>query len=88
MKSIETAQEFISAQSRGGLVSPTADLVGILEVTELSFRSKVSNAKDILRNIPTDLICSKVLDFPVVKSLWENIVMSSGKCWKMLSNFT
>jgi hypothetical protein len=78
MKSTETAQEFISARSRGGLVSPTADLVGILEVTELSFRNEVSNSKDILRNIPTDLICSKVLDFPVVKSLLENIVMSSG----------
>ncbi len=60
MKSTETAQEFISAQSRGGLVFPTADLVGILEVTELSFRSEVSNAKDILRNIQTDLICTKV----------------------------
>ncbi len=75
MQSTETAQEFILARSRGGLVSPTADLVGILE---LSFRSEVSNAKGILRNIPTDLICTKVLDFPVVKSLWENIVMWSN----------
>ena len=78
MKSTDTTQEFISVWSRGGLVSPTADLVGILEVAELSFRSEVNNAKDLLRNIPIDLICSKVLDFPVVRSLWENIVMSSG----------
>ena len=78
MKSTDTTQEFISVRSRGGLVSPTADLVGILEVAELSFRSEVNNAKDLLRNIPIDLICSKVLDFPVVRSLWENIVMSFG----------
>ena len=78
MKSTDTTQEFISVRSRGGLVSPTADLVGILEVAELSFRSEVNNAKDLLRNIPIDLTCSKVLDFPVVRSLWENIVMSSG----------
>ena len=69
MKSTVTAQNFISARSRGGLVSPTVDLVGILEAAGLSFRSEVSNSKDILRNIPTDSICSKVIDLPVVKSL-------------------
>ena len=77
MKSAETTEEFISIRSRGGLVSPTADLVGILEVAELSFRSEV-NPKDLLRNIPIDFICNQVLDFPVVRSLSENIVMSSG----------
>ena len=78
MKLTETAQDLISVRSRGGFVSSTADLLGILEVAELSFRRELSNAKDVLRNIPTDLICSKVLDFPVVKSLRENIVLSSS----------
>lgn len=54
------------------------DLIEILKAAELTFRSEVSNTKDVLRNILTDLICNKVLDFPVVRSLWKNIVMSSG----------
>ena len=66
MKSAEITEEFISVRSRGGL-----------EVAELCFRSEV-NAKDLLRNIPIDFICNQVSDFPVVRSLWENIVMSSG----------
>ena len=35
-------------------------------------------SKHLLRNIPTDTICNATIKFPVVKSLWNNIVMSSG----------
>ena len=66
MKSAEITEELISVRGRGGL-----------EVAELSFRSEV-NAKNLLRNILIDFICNQVSDFPVVRSLWENIVMSSG----------
>ena len=31
-----------------------------------------------LRKIPTDSICSKTLESPAVKSLWDDIVMSAG----------
>jgi hypothetical protein len=32
----------------------------------------------VLRNIPTEIICESTLSSPVVKSLWENIVLESG----------
>ena len=31
-----------------------------------------------LRNIPIDSLCNKALESPMVKSLWENILISSG----------
>ena len=78
MKSTETANTFISARTRGGLICPCDDLIHIVEVAELSFRSEISKIKDTLRSIPTECICNSVLESPVVKSLWENIVLSSG----------
>ncbi len=78
MKSTETANTFISARTRGGLICPCDDLIHIVEVAELSFRSEISKIKDTLRSIPTEYICNSVLESPVVKSLWENIVLSSG----------
>lgn len=78
MKSTDTTNNFISARTRGGLISPCDDLVSILKVAELSFRSEVGKTKETLRSIPTEYICNSVLDSPVVKSLWENIVLSSG----------
>jgi uncharacterized C2H2 Zn-finger protein len=74
----ETSNHFIAARSRGGLISPCDDLINILKVTEVSFRCEVSKSKEILRNIPTEVICNSVLESPAVKSLWENIVLSSG----------
>jgi hypothetical protein len=55
-------------------------LVGILEEAEVLFRNevKVSKSKLVLRNIPTDKICFSTLESPTVKSLWDNIVLSSG----------
>jgi hypothetical protein len=79
MKSTEeTSNHFIAARSRGGLISPCDDLINILKVTEVSFRCEVSKSKEILRNIPTEVICNSVLESTAVKSLWENIVLSSG----------
>ena len=79
MRSSEPAEHaFISARSRGGLVSPSADLVGILEISELSFRRELGKTNETLRSIPTDVICDTVFNSPVVKSLWENIVLASG----------
>ena len=44
----------------------------------MAFRSEVSKIKDTLRCVPTEFICNSILESPVVKSLWENIVLSSG----------
>ena len=78
MKSSDQSSSFISARTRGGLVNPSKDLVGILEEAECFFRRQVDASKHLLRNIPTDTICNATIKSPVVKSLWNNIVMSSG----------
>ena len=79
MKSIDQSTSFISARSRGGLVNPSTDLVGILEEAEYLFRKQVSEStQGTLRKIPTDAICSNVFKSPAVKSLCDNIVMSAG----------
>ena len=69
---------FILARSRGGLVSPSHHLMGIVEETEICFRKNVGNCELVLRNIPTEMICESALSSPVVKSLWGNIVLESG----------
>ena len=77
MKSDE-ASSFISSRSRGGLVNPSSNLVGILEKAEHAFREHLDQSKRTLRNIPNDLICNSTLKSPLVKSLWGNIVLSAG----------
>ena len=77
MRSLDQSS-YISARTRGGLVNPSKDLVGILEQAEYEFRQQVSEEKSTLRNIPIDEICNATLKHPTVKSLWENIVLSSG----------
>ena len=77
MKSDE-ASSFISSGSRGGLVNPSSNLVGILEEAEHAFREHLDQSKRTLRNIPNDLICNSTLKSPLVKSLWGNIVLSAG----------
>ncbi len=72
MKSNET-NNFISARTRGGLVTPCSDLVGILEVAEMSFRENVVGN---IRHIPVEKVCDATLKSPTAKSLWENIVFS------------
>ena len=78
MKSSGNLPSFISSRSRGGLVNPSDDLVGILESTEYIFRRHINESKMTLRNIPIDSLCNKALESPMVKSLWENILISSG----------
>ena len=73
----EASNEFISVRSRGGLITPCEDIVRILHEAEICFRKEV-NKTDIIRNIPVDTICFSTIRLPIVKSLWENIVLTSG----------
>ena len=61
---------YISARTRGGLVTPCQDLVSIVEIAEVFSQSN-------LRNIPVEKILNLTLCSPVVKSLWDNITLSS-----------
>jgi hypothetical protein len=74
----ETSNSFISARSRGGLVTPCEELVGILEITELCFRKEVDQKSQTVRNIPTEIIYNSTIDSPQVKSLWDSIVLASS----------
>lgn len=38
----------------------------------------VGEGELVLRNIPTEIICESTLISPVVKSMWENIVLETG----------
>ncbi len=51
---------------------------GIVEEANICFRKTVGEGELVLRNIPTEMIsCESTLNSPVVKSLWENIVLES-----------
>ncbi len=52
--------------------------MGIMEEAEICFRKTVGEDELVLRNIPTETICESTLSSPVVKLLWENIVLESG----------
>ena len=78
LQSEQESNSFIQARNRGGLVNPSDDLIGILQEAEKNFRSEVNKSKDILINIPVDVICYKTISMPIVKSLWDNIVVLSG----------
>ena len=52
--------------------------MGIVEEAEICFRKNVSDGDRVVRKIPTEAICESTLNSPVVKSLWENIVLESG----------
>ena len=81
LRSLQSEQEnnsFIQARNRGGLVNQSDDLIGILQEAEINFRREVNKSKEVLRNIPVDVICYKTISMPIVKSLWDNIVVSSG----------
>ena len=79
--SLQSEQEnssFIQARNGGGLVYPSDDLMGILKEAERNFRREVNKSKEALRNIPVDMICYETVNMPIVKSLWDNIVVLSG----------
>ena len=67
---------YISARTRGGLITPCDDLVKILEIAEIAFREQVDKCNLTLRNIPIEIICNTTLSSPTVKSLWDNIVIA------------
>ena len=77
MKSLNQSS-YISARTGGGLVNPSKDLFRVLEQAEHEFRRQVSERKSTLRKIPIDEICNVTLKHPVVKPLWENIVLSTS----------
>ena len=77
LKSEHDSSSFILSRTRGGLVTPSDDLVRILHQAELHFRAAVQG-KQVLRNIDVDSICFVTISSPIVKSLWENIVLSAG----------
>ena len=79
--SLQSEQEnssFIQGRNRGGLVYPSDDLMGILKEAERNFPREVNKSKEALRNIPVDMICYETVNMPIVKSLWDNIVVLSG----------
>ena len=78
LKSDDLDNNFILARSRGGLISPSHHLMGIVEEAEICFGKKVSDGDLVLRKIPTEAISESTLNSPVVKSPWENIVLESG----------
>lgn len=78
LKSTESDNNFILARSGGGLVSPSHHLMGIVEEAEICFRKNIDEGELVLRNIPAEIICVSTLSSPVVKSLWDNIVLESG----------
>ncbi|CAB3979188.1 Hypothetical predicted protein [Paramuricea clavata] len=75
--SLQSEQEnksFIQARNRGGLVNPSDDPIGILQEAKMNFCREVNKSKEVLRNIPVDVICYKTISIPIVKSLWDNLI--------------
>ena len=70
LKSEHDSSSFILSRTRGGLVTPSDDLVRILHQAELHFRVAVQG-KQVLRNIDVDSICFVTISSPIVKSLWD-----------------
>jgi hypothetical protein len=64
----EVSNKFISARTRGGLVTPCQDIFRILHEAEIFFRKEV-NKTDVIQNIPVDAICFLTVRFPIVKLL-------------------
>jgi uncharacterized C2H2 Zn-finger protein len=71
--------EYIEARSRGGLVTPCKDLVRILEVVEHIFRQFIEKQSNVVKSIPSEILCNDALDSPLLKSLWENIIQDCGQ---------
>ena len=70
MKSTESPSKFISARTRGGLISPCDELVRILEITELCFREEVNKSKLMVRNVftTTECICNSLYRILMLQS--------------------
>jgi hypothetical protein len=70
--------EYIEARSRGGLVTPSDDLVKLLELVENLFRQFIRKQPTDVKSIPCDKLCNDALDSPLLKSLWDNILQRCG----------
>ena len=82
LRSLQSEQKnnsFTQARNRGGHVNPSDDLIGIFQKAEIKFRREVNKSKEVLSNI-----CYKTISMPIVKSLWDTIVVSSGVTHKSL----
>ena len=55
-------------------MTPCNDLVCILEVGESVFRQFIAKQSGVVKGIPCDKLCNDTLDFPLMKSLWDNIL--------------
>lgn len=75
----DTENTYIEARSRGGLVTPSKDLVQLLEVVENIFREFVQKQTGVVKSIPCEKLCNNALDLPLLKSLWENIMQDCSK---------
>ena len=69
---------YIEARSRGGLVTPSKDLVQVLEVVEKMIRDFIQKQTSVVKSIPTEQLCNDALDLPLLKSLWKNIMQDSS----------
>ncbi len=74
--------EYIEACSRGGLVTPSDDLVKLLEFVfsclEILFRQFIGKQPTVVKSISCDKLCNDALDSPLLKSLWDNILQGCG----------
>ena len=75
---------------RVGLVTPCTDLVRLLEVAEIVFREfTVKQLTGVVKNILCEKLCNNTLDSPLVKSLWDNILLGCGQeVTKQTNNIT
>jgi hypothetical protein len=70
---------YIESRSRGGLVTPSQDLVRLLEVVENLFREFIQKQTSVVKSIPCEKLCNDALDLPLLKSLWENIMQDCSQ---------
>ena len=75
----DTENTYIEARSRGGLVTPSKDLLQLIEVVENIFREFFQKQTDVVKSIPCEKLCNNALDLPLLKSLWENIMQDCSK---------
>ena len=75
----DVENSYIESRSRGGLVTPSQDLVRVLEVVENLFREFIQKQTSVVKSIPCEKLCNDALDLPLFKSLWENIMQDCSQ---------
>ena len=75
----DVENSYIESRSRGGLVTPSQDLVRVLEVVENLFREFIQKQTSVVKSIPCEQLCNDALDLPLLKSLWENIMQDCSQ---------